>query len=121
MATTPCLPPPLVPPPLHHGHASEHSSLNDTAAPKEVLTLLGFVWDMWSRHKGMLHAMAGQEGMISEEEAEVMRHLGYDLVGLSSKLSAKMMRVVMKEDEQGPNIHHDKMGVDDNMKVSHML
>ena len=52
-----------------------------TDAAMEVLRLVGYVLDMWSRHRDSLRAMACG-GEIGVEEARVVKHLGHELRGL---------------------------------------
>ena len=67
----------------HHGVStrapiSASSSLSSLVAAHEVLGLLGYVLDMWSRHKDSLRVLACG-GDMREEEVGVVERLGSEL------------------------------------------
>ena len=57
------------------------TTITTTGAAMEVLRLVVYVSDMWSRHRDSLRAMACG-GEIGVEEARVVKHLGHELRGL---------------------------------------
>ena len=85
----------------HHDHHSVNNripmslSLSSLAAAHEVLALLGYTLDMWSRHKDSLRVLA-YGGDMSEEEVGVVERLGSEL----RELWEEMMVVEPAEQQQ---------------------
>ena len=73
----------------------QSSSLPSLTAAHEVLALLGYTLDMWSRHKDSLRVLA-YGGDMSEEEVGVVERLGSEL----RELWEEMMVVEPAEQQQ---------------------
>ena len=84
-------------------------SLSSLPAAREVLRLLGYVLDMWSRHKDSLQVLACG-GDMKEEEVDVMERLCSELRALLEEVvveqssSSSSSSPGETEDEMGPKV-----------------
>lgn len=67
----------------HHASTQPHgrptTPNGSLSAAIEVLRLLGFVRDMWNRHRATLYDLA-RDARLSEYEAEVVNNMGSELM-----------------------------------------
>ena len=59
-----------------------HPTTSGDEAALEVLRLLGYVLDMWSRHKHRLQAMVSEGRMVGAHEASIVERLRGELNAL---------------------------------------
>ena len=75
-------------------------------AAREVMRLVGFVTDMWSRHREGMQALAMEEDGVNAKDVQTMEQLGdqvRDLLGvLKSKGQSSSSRSLTDEQQVSP-------------------